>query len=148
MVEVLELENCVNQGIPRASSQSPPKKSLCLLFLIQETKKNLWVSVGWLYVLRSLWVAGTWLPVSLVDKEFKSAIIALMKVTGSSCGGFPKEAPCLWEVIKHFLNCLSCLESKPRITAISRSHRIYQWLLQQPPTCTVLFLGRGSAKEI
>lgn len=52
-------------------------------------------------------MAGTWLPVSLVDKEFKSAIIALMKVTGSSCGGFPKEAPCLWEVIKHFLNCLS-----------------------------------------
>ena len=73
-----------------------------------------------------------------------------MKVTGSSYGGFPKETPCLWEVIKHFLNCLSlsCLriQGTHRIIAISRSHGIYQQLLQQPPTRTVLFLGRGSAK--
>ena len=50
-------------------------------------------------------MAGTWLPVSLVDKELKSAIIALMKVTGSSCGGFPMEAPLSMEsyqALPHF----------------------------------------------
>lgn len=72
-----------------------------------------------------------------------------MKVTGSSCGGFPG-GPMSMEVIKHFLNCLSlsCLriQGTQDYSYQPRSHGIYQWLLQQPPACTVLFLGRGSAK--
>lgn len=60
---------------------TPPKSPFCLSPVPDSrTWGGVWVSVGWLYIFRFLYVAGTWLPATPADKEFKSAITAMMKV--------------------------------------------------------------------
>lgn len=73
-----------SQGIPwnitLEAGTHHSQESFCLSLVPNSEKSGLWVSLVSHHLLRFLYVSGTWLPASSLDKEFKSPIVAMMKV--------------------------------------------------------------------